>query len=238
MNGEFVNCQYTHIYLLLAFLFFATMNTLQDDNSPLGHSDWVYVEKQSIEAFTALDWKSLEVQRTKYISQVKTKHLLRLLTVSADDASFGYRVNMYRHALQSATMALRDGLSHEDVVVALFHDVGYITSYSNHGEFASVLLGPHISERNHWMLRNHAVFQNFHAHHMGGIDRHEREMWRGHPHFDWTAEFVKLYDQATCDPDYLCEPIETFIPLIESLLGHEVSPPSIDEGPSGQHTRE
>ena len=164
------------------------MNTLQDDNSPLGHSDWVYVEKQSIEAFTALDWKSLEVQRTKYISQVKTKHLLRLLTVSADDASFGYRVNMYRHALQSATMALRDGLSQEDVVVALFHDVGYITSYSNHGEFASVLLGPHISERNHWMLRNHAVFQNFHAHHMAGIDRHEREMWRGHPHFDWTAE--------------------------------------------------
>ena len=214
------------------------MNILQDGYSPLGHSDWVYVEKHSIEAFTALDWKSLEVQRTKYISQVKTEHLLRLLTVSAEDASFGYRVNMYRHALQSATMALRDGLSHEDVVVALFHDVGYITSYSNHGEFASVLLGPHISERNHWMLRNHAVFQNFHAHHMGGIDRHEREMWRGHPHFDWTAEFVKLYDQATCDPDYLCEPIETFIPLIESLLGHEVSPPSIDEGPSGQHTRE
>ena len=206
------------------------MNTLQDDNSPLGHSDWVYVEKQSIEAFTALDWKSLEVQRTKYISQVKTKHLLRLLTVSADDASFGYRVNMYRHALQSATMALRDGLSHEDVVVALFHDVGYITSYSNHGEFASVLLGPHISERNHWMLRNHAVFQNFHAHHMGGIDRHEREMWRGHPHFDWTAEFVKLYDQATCDPDYLCEPIETFIPMIESLLARVASPPSLDEG--------
>ena len=214
------------------------MNILQDGYSPLGHSDWVYVEKQSIEAFTALDWKSLEVQRTKYISQVKTEHLLRLLTVSAEDASFGYRVNMYRHALQSATMALRDGLSQEDVVVALFHDVGYITSYSNHGEFASVLLGPHISERNHWMLRNHAVFQNFHAHHMAGIDRHEREIWRGHPHFDWTAEFVKLYDQATCDPDYLCEPIETFIPLIESLLGHEVSPPSIDEGPSGQHTRE
>ena len=223
--------------ILFAFAFFAPMNTLQDDNSPLGHSDWVYVEKQSIEAFTALDWKSLEVQRTKYISQVKTEHLLRLLTVSADDASFGYRVNMYRHALQSATMALRDGLSHEDVVVALFHDVGYITSYSNHGEFASVLLGPHISERNHWMLRNHAVFQNFHAHHMAGIDRHEREMWRGHPYFDWTAEFVKLYDQATCDPHYPSEPIETFIPLIESLLGHEVSLPSIDEGPSGQHTR-
>jgi predicted HD phosphohydrolase len=205
------------------------MNIRQDNYSPLGHSDWAYIEKQSIEDFSALDWKTLELQRTQYIAQVKTKHLLRLLTVSAEDASFGYRVNMYRHALQSATMALRDGLSPEDVVVALFHDAGYITSYSNHGEFASVLLGPHISERNHWMLRNHAVFQNFHAHHMAGIDRHEREMWRGHPHFDWTAEFVKLYDQATCDPDYICEPIETFIPMIESVLAGTASDPSQNE---------
>ena len=214
------------------------MKSLQDDYSPLGHSDWLYVEKQSIEDFTALDWKSIDLQRQKYIAQVKTEHLLRVLKVSADDASFGYRVNMYRHALQSATMALRDGLSHEDVVVALFHDVGYITSYSNHGEFASVLLGPHISERNHWMLRNHAVFQNFHAHHFAGIDRHEREIWRGHPYFDWTAEFVKLYDQATCDPDYPCEPIETFIPLIESLLGSVASPAPMDTGHAVQGQRE
>ena len=198
----------------------------KDTYSPLGHPDWVYVEKQSIEEFTATDWQTLEVQRKKYISQVKAEHLLRLLNVSADDASFGYRVNMYRHALQSATMALRDGLSQEDVVVALFHDVGYITSYSNHGEFASALLGPHISERNHWMLKNHAVFQNFHALQMPGIDRHEREIWRGHPYFDWTAEFVKLYDQSTCDPNYPCEPIETFIPIIDALLAIEAAPSS------------
>ena len=195
------------------------MNNFQDGYSPLAHPNWLFVEKQSIEDFTAADWQTLEVQRHEYISQVKAQHMLRLLKVSAEDASFGYRVNMYRHALQSATMALRDGLSNEDVVVALFHDVGYITSYSNHGEFASALMGPLISERNHWMLKNHAAFQNFHAHHLPGIDRHEREMWRGHPHFDWTAEFVKLYDQATCDPDYPCEPIETFIPIIESLFG-------------------
>lgn len=194
--------------------------------SALSQMDWVYVENQSIEDFTAADWQTLEVQRYKYISQVKAEHMLRLLKVSAEDASFGYRVNMYRHALQSATMALRDGLSNEDVVVALFHDVGYITSYSNHGEFASALLGPLISERNHWMLKNHAVFQNFHAHHLPGIDRHEREIWRGHPHFDWTAEFVKLYDQATCDPDYPSEPIETFIPIIESLFCRASAPDS------------
>jgi predicted HD phosphohydrolase len=200
------------------------MSILNDNYSLLGHPDWVFVEKQSIEEFTSADWLTLEAQRKKFISQVKAEHLLRLLKVSAHDASFGYRVNMYRHALQSATMALRDGLSQEDVVVALFHDVGYITSYSNHGEFAAALLGPHISERNHWMLKNHAVFQNFHALHLPGINRHEREIWRGHPYFDWTAEFVKLYDQSTCDPNYPCEPIETFIPIIDSLFAVEVAP--------------
>jgi predicted HD phosphohydrolase len=191
---------------------------LKDNYCALGHSEWVYVEHPSIETFSAADWKALDAQRRSYIAQVKTQHLVRMLTVSANDASFGYRVNMYRHALQSATMVLRDGLPPEDVVVALFHDVGYITSFSNHGELASSLLGNCISERNHWMLQNHAVFQNFHAPHLPGIDRHEREMWRGHPYFDWTAEFVKLYDQATCDPDYTSEPIETFIPMIEAVV--------------------
>jgi hypothetical protein len=59
-----------------------------------------------------------------------------------------------------------------------------------------------------------------------GIDRHEREMWRGHPHFDWTAEFVRVYDQATCDPHYRSEPIDTFIPIIDRLLGAKAALPS------------
>ena len=80
------------------------MNNFQDGYSPLAHPNWLFVEKQSIEDFTAADWQTLEVQRHEYISQVKAQHMLRLLKVSAEDASFGYRVNMYRHALQSATM--------------------------------------------------------------------------------------------------------------------------------------
>ncbi|NBT47318.1 MAG: phosphohydrolase [Actinobacteria bacterium] len=191
---------------------------MKDNYSSLGQSEWVYLEHSSIEQFSTAQWITLDAQRERFFSRFKTEHLVRMLTVSANDASFGYRVNMYRHALQSATMVLRDGLPVEDVVVALFHDVGYTTSFSNHGEVASALLGPSISERNHWMLKNHAVFQNFHALHLPGNDRYERELWRGHPFFDWTAEFVKLYDQATIDPDYPSEPIETFIPMIDALL--------------------
>jgi hypothetical protein len=76
------------------------MNIRQGNYSPWGHSNWAYTEKQSIDDFSALNWKTLALQRTQYISPVKTAHLLRLLTLSAEDASWSDRVNMHRHALQ------------------------------------------------------------------------------------------------------------------------------------------
>jgi len=47
------------------------MSILNDNYSLLGHPDWVFVEKQSIEEFTSADWLTLEAQRKKFISQVK-----------------------------------------------------------------------------------------------------------------------------------------------------------------------
>ena len=205
--------------------------------TPLADPLWQYVEKVSLEEFSRADWAQLNAQRAAYAGLQQASQALRLLSASEHDPSFGYMVNNYRHSLQSATMVLRDGRSEEDVVVALLHDVGFITCPLMHGDFAAALMGAYVSERNHWMLRNHAVFQNFHAHHLSGIDRHEREQWRGHPFFDWTAEFVKLYDQATCDPHYPSEPIETFIPMIESLLNSVASSPSMDESCAVQNNR-
>ena len=115
-------------------------------------------------------------------------------------------------------MVLRDGLSEEDVVVALLHDVGFIACPLLHGDFAASLLGAYVSDRNHWMLRHHATFQNLHSPNMPGVDQHERERWRGNPYFDWTAEFVARYDQAAADPAYPCEPIETFVPMVRAIF--------------------
>ena len=186
--------------------------------SPLADPQWAYLEKISLEDFSADDWRQLEVQRAAYLAQQQADQALRLLSASENDPTFGYMVNNYRHCLQSATMALRDGLTQEDVVVALLHDVGFIACPLQHGDFAATLMGAYISERNHWMLRHHATFQNLHAPHFPGVDPHERERWRGHPHFDWTAEFVARYDQAACDPDYPCEPLATFVPMVRSVF--------------------
>jgi len=83
---------------------------------------------------------------------------------------------------------------------------------------AASLLGAYVSDRNHWMLRHHATFQNLHSPNMPGVDQHGRERWRGNPYFDWTAEFVARYDQAAADPAYPCEPIETFVPMVRAIF--------------------
>jgi predicted HD phosphohydrolase len=160
----------------------------------------------------------LNAQRGAYLARLQADQALRLLSASANDPAFGYLVNNYRHSLQSATMMLRDGRSEEDVVVALLHDIGFITCPLMHGDFAAALMGAYVSERNHWMLRHHAVFQNLHSPNMPGVDPHERERWRGNPHFDWAAEFVDRYDQAACDPDYPCEPLDTFVPMVHRIF--------------------
>ncbi len=186
--------------------------------SALAEPAWSYIEKISLEDFSDADWRQLELQRKAYLAQQQATQVLRLLGASEHDPSFGYMVNNYRHCLQSATMVLRDGLSEEDVVVALLHDVGFVTCPLLHGDFAACLMGAYVSERNVWMLRHHATFQNLHAPAYPGVDPHERERWRGHPHFDWTAEFVARYDQAACDPQYPCEPLELFVPMVRRIF--------------------
>jgi predicted HD phosphohydrolase len=192
--------------------------TVASARTPLADPAWQYVEKLSLEDFSREDWQTLNAQRAAYVARLQAAQALRLLQGSEHDPAFGYMVNNYRHCLQSATMVLRDGRPEEDVVVALLHDVGFITCPLLHGDFAAALLGAYVSERNHWMLRHHAVFQNLHSPNMPGVDPHERERWRGHPHFDWTAEFVDRYDQAASDPDYPCEPLDTFVPMVQRIF--------------------
>ena len=192
--------------------------TVASARTPLADPAWRYIEKLSLEEFSREDWQCMNAQRSAYVARHQADQALRLLSASANDPAFGYMVNNYRHSLQSATMMLRDGRSEEDVVVALLHDVGFITCPLLHGDFAAALLGAYVSERNHWMLRHHAVFQNLHSPNMPGVDPHERERWRGHPHFDWAAEFVERYDQAASDPSYPCEPLDTFVPMVHRIF--------------------
>jgi predicted HD phosphohydrolase len=185
---------------------------------PLADPTWRYVRKRSLGEYRAADWDIWRAQRTQYFDEHLARQILRMLTCQQEDLSYIYTVNNYYHCLQTATRMLRAGLSDEDVVVGLLHDVGFITCNETHGEFAATLLRPYISERNRWMLTHHATFQQYHYREIEGCDPNEREQWRGHEHFDWTAEFVETFDQNTINFDEEILPIEVFEPIVHRFF--------------------
>lgn len=190
---------------------------------PLADEDWQYVKKRTLDEYDAADWAIWSSQRQQYFEQNKCDQVLRILECQKDDLSYIYTINNYYHCLQTATRMLRADCTEEDVVVGLLHDIGFITCNETHGEFAAALMRPYVSERNYWMLVHHAVFQQFHCHDLPGCDRHARDLWRGHPHFEWTAEFVAKYDQNTISYDEEILPLDAFKPMVSRIFSREPS---------------
>jgi predicted HD phosphohydrolase len=184
----------------------------------LDRPGWSYIDKSKLDDFTAADWRLMDPQRRSFYDEHQAAHVLALMSLEKDHKSFGYRLNNYEHGLQSATMVMRAGHDEESTVVALLHDIGFIACPSTHGEFAAALLAAYVSERHRWMLVHHQVFQQIHLNGFPGLDMNERERWRGHPHFEWTAEFVGKFDQRAIDPAQEILPIEAFVPLVHRVF--------------------
>jgi predicted HD phosphohydrolase len=130
----------------------------------------------------------------------------------------GYAVDRLTHSLQSATRAQRDGRDDEYVVCALLHDMGDTLASFNHADLAAAVLEPFVSERNHWMVKHHAVFQGYYFFHHIGLDQNMRDRYRDHPYWRETAEFCEKYDQNCFDPAYDTLPLDAFAPLVRQVF--------------------
>ena len=139
------------------------------------------------------------------------------------DERHGFQIDRLEHCLQTATRALRDGRDEEYVTCALVHDIGAALAPDDHAEFAAMILRPYVSERNHWMVRHHGLFQSYYFAHLSDGDRHARDRFRRHPHFEYTAEFCHRYDQAAFDPDYPSMTLEDFRPIVSRVLARRRS---------------
>ncbi len=136
----------------------------------------------------------------------------------AMDVPAGYQITRLEHCLQAATRAERAGEDTETVVCALLHDIGDVLAPANHSEVAAALLRPYVSERNHWIVKHHGVFQGvYYFHHTGG-DPAARERYRDHPHYQATVDFCANYDQNSFDPDYEWLPLDHFEPMVRQLF--------------------
>jgi predicted HD phosphohydrolase len=136
------------------------------------------------------------------------------------DGDFGgYAVTRLEHSLQTATRAHRDGRDEEYVVCALLHDIGDTLGSLNHADIAAAILKPFVSEKNLFLVEKHAVFQGYYFFEHFGLDKNVREQYRGHPLFDYVAEFCEKYDQNSFDPDYDSMKLEEFEPMVRNVFG-------------------
>jgi predicted HD phosphohydrolase len=139
---------------------------------------------------------------------------LRLL-----DGDFGgFPIDRLQHSLQTATRAQRAGESDEYVTMALIHDIGDTLGTFNHPDIGAAILKPFVDEKLHWICKHHGIFQGYYFFHYLGLDRNMREAYRGHPHFEDTARFCELYDQAAFDSHYDTLPLEAFEPLVRRVF--------------------
>ncbi|MEL6361946.1 MAG: phosphohydrolase [Pseudomonadota bacterium] len=165
---------------------------------------------------TQEDWTAIATEFIPFAATGGRRILDHLKLLKGDCG--GFPVDRLEHCLQTATRAHRDSRDDEYVVCALLHDVGDTLGAYNHPDIAAAILKPFVSEENHWMVEKHGIFQGYYFFQYLGMDRDVREEFRGHPHFERTAEFCEKYDQAAFDKDYESMPLEAFEPMVMKLF--------------------
>ena len=161
---------------------------------------------------TAEDWQIIVAHAAPFTKDLPNRLVAHLKLLAGDCG--GYAVDRLEHSLQTATRAAQAGEDEEYVVCALLHDIGDTLGPSNHADIAAAIVKPYVGERNHWIVEKHGMFQGYYFFHFLGLDRTARDQYRGHPHFEATAQFCHRYDQNSFDPDFKSMPLEAFVPMI------------------------
>ncbi len=144
-----------------------------------------------------------------------------LLWLRALDGDSPYQVSRLEHSLQTATRAENDGADEETIVCALLHDIGDILAPANHSQVAAALLAPYVSQKNHWIVQHHGLFQGYYYFHFMGQDRDAREKYREHPYYQDCIDFCANWDQPSFDPNFSSRPLEHFEPMVRALFAKQ-----------------
>ena len=130
----------------------------------------------------------------------------------------GYQITRLEHSLQTATRALNDNADDEMIVGALLHDIGDELAPLNHSEYAAAIIKPYVSEKTHWIIEKHGIFQMYYyAHHLGG-NKNEREKFKGHKYYIDTINFCENWDQKSFDPNFKSLALKDFEPYIKKIF--------------------
>jgi predicted HD phosphohydrolase len=162
------------------------------------------------------EWQLIGGELQRFADKLPSRLVTHLELLRGDFC--GFPVDRLEHSLQTATRAHQAGRDEEYVACALLHDIGDTLGSYNHADLAAVIVQPFVSEENHWMVAHHAIFQGYYFFHFMGLDRDQREQFRGHPHFEKTEEFCRVFDQVAFDPNFKSMPLEAFEPVLQRLF--------------------
>jgi predicted HD phosphohydrolase len=158
--------------------------------------------------------------RDEHVRETMVDNVLALLR-QMRGPKIGYKIDRYEHSLQTATRAEREGADEETVVCALLHDIGDVVAPENHSQFAAAVMRPYVSEKNHWILKHHGLFQGYYYYDKVGQDPNARDHLRGHEFFAACEHFCEVWDQTSFDPDYDSHDLAHFEPMVRRILGRK-----------------
>ena len=168
---------------------------------------------------TKEDYLLLDRHEKKFIKSTADRILNFMSTLNS--TLEGYQVSRLEHSLQTATRAFKNGENEEMVVAALLHDIGDELAPMNHSQYAAAVLRPYVSERTHWIIEKHGLFQTYYsAEHLGG-DKHARDKYKDHKFYQATVDFCEKYDQSSFDPDYQSMTLKDFEPMVRNIFSRE-----------------
>jgi predicted HD phosphohydrolase len=159
------------------------------------------------------EWQMIGGELERFARRLPDRLIAHLELLRGDYG--GFPVDRLERCLQTATRAYQAGRDEEYVLCALLHDLGDTLGPYNHADIAAAIVQPFVSEENHWMVAHHAIFQGYYFFHFLGLDRNMREKFRGHPHFERTEEFCRVFDQVAFDPNFSAMPLEAFEPMLQ-----------------------
>lgn len=196
------------------------MSTTTLDHPSSDHGIEGRAQFTAMEHGTLADWQIIGANAAVHSPQ-GGRRVLDHLKLLADDFG-GFPVDRLTHSLQTATRAHRDGRSDSYVVMALLHDIGDTLGAYNHPDIGAAIVKPFVTEEEHWICANHGIFQGYYFFEYLGLDKDMREQYRGHEHFQATADFCAKYDQTAFDPAYDTAPLEFFEPMVMKLFERPV----------------
>lgn len=173
-------------------------------------------------AFTSFDQitqeEVLEMGKSFIKRQAEIPEVIKEMLRQLADLDEGTPVNQLVHSLQTATRAVRDGASEEMIVAALCHDIGKVSSATNHSAVSAEILKPYVSNDTYEIILTHETFQGRYLYRFVGMDPDAYKQYRDRPWFAAACRFSERWDQRAFDPDYDTLPLSYFEPMIDRVF--------------------